>query len=420
MSQADSPAVAGPLLAQPVNEDYARSLSEQGAGAFNTALFGGLIAVLLAFSMSFASPDGLKHFMLSYITSYGFLLSLTLGCLFFVLILHLTKGGWGVLTRRLAEIGAANLPVMGILFIPILVTVWSGSGQVYSWAIPASEVEPGSILAWKTPFLNNWFFTIRWVLYFAIWGLLSWYFYSRSLLQDRTADDQASIWMEGMSAPGMILFALTASFAAIDLFMSLDYHWFSTIYGVWFFAGSAISVLCFLIISINVLQRSGRLTEDITAEHYHDLGKLLFGFIVFWSYIAFSQYMLIWYGNIPEETGWYQARQENGWWIVGVVLIFGHFVIPFLGIISRSVKRQKNLLMGWAVYMLVMHWIDLYYQVFPSWSESGGPPFLPLDPLLLFGLGCFWIAGWIRTAGDNPLVAVHDPRLEMSRTFENM
>jgi hypothetical protein len=225
--------------------------------------------------------------------------------------------------------------------------------------------------------------------------------------------------MQKWSGPAMIVFALTVCFASFDWLMSLDPHWFSTIYGVYFFTGAVVGFLAFVTLASLLLERVGVLAGVVTVEHYHDLGKLLFAFVFFWAYIAFSQYLLIWYANIPEETGWYLVRQNGGWQWVSLLLLFGHFVLPFLGLISRHAKRHRSVLAGWALWMLLMHWIDLYWLVMPSDAPQRVP--LPVGEILVFvGIGSLYLSLLIRIASRGSLVPTADPRLDESLAFHNV
>ncbi|MBN2328840.1 MAG: quinol:cytochrome C oxidoreductase [Candidatus Omnitrophica bacterium] len=373
----------------------------------------GLASLGLTIVWSLYSAGGLDHFYHSYLTSFCYFLSLSLGALFFVMLQHLTRAAWSVAVRRIAEIVAASVPLFAILFIPILF----GLTTLYHWTDgEAAAHDP--LLQSKSPYLNSAFFLVRCVFYFACWWILSRYLFARSLQQDKSGDPSLTLKMEKVSAPGMILFALTLTFAAFDWLMSLDAHWYSTIYGVYYFAGSAVGFLALLTILCFLLQRSGRLTNVITIEHYHDLGKLLFAFIFFWAYIAFSQYLLIWYANIPEETAWYLKRQEGPWLWISLLLLFGHFIIPFLGLLSRYPKRRKTILAGWAAWMLIMHWIDLYWLVMPEFSR-GRIPFHVIDLGCLLGIGGLFLATIAYIARGRSLAPLRDPRLGDSLTFEN-
>jgi len=200
--------------------------------------------------------------------------------------------------------------------------------------------------------------------------------------------------------------------------MSLDPHWYSTIFGVYFFSGAFLAAIALLILVANAVQRAGLLRRVITREHYHDLGKFLFAFVVFWAYIAFSQYMLIWYGNIPEETEWFLRRQSNGWGWVGLALLFGHFLLPFVALLSRYPKRHKRLLVVAAAWVLAMHWVDMFWLVMPE-ASPGAFTFHVVDLTVLLGLGGLATAAFARALRDRALVPERDPRLIESLTFEN-
>jgi hypothetical protein len=201
--------------------------------------------------------------------------------------------------------------------------------------------------------------------------------------------------------------------------MSLDPHWFSTIYGIYFFSGAVVGSLAFVTLAALALEYVGVLRGKITAEHYHDLGKLLLGFVMFWAYIAFSQYLLIWYANIPEETGWYLVRQNGGWQWMLLLLLFGNFALPFCGLMSRSSKRNRVVLASWSAWLLLMHWCDLYWLVMPSYSP-GSVPLRIIDALALLGVCGFFLAAISRVVGDRAIVPTGDPRLRESLSFHNV
>lgn len=354
------------------------------------------------------------RFFQAYLVSFCFFLSLSLGGLFFVMLQHLTRSGWSVALRRLAEVVAVNAVLMVLLFIPVIL----GMRHLYHWT-HAEAAAHDHLLAWKRPYLNVPFFLGRCTFYFALWGVLASYFWRRSVEQDATGEPRLTLRMERLSAPAMVLFGLTITFAAFDLIMSLDAHWFSTIFGVYFFAGSVAGFVSLLALGVIALQRSGRLTQSLTAEHLHDLGKLLFAFVFFWAYIAFSQYMLQWYANLPEETAWYHARQSGPWKWVALALIFGHFAIPFVGLISRVPKRRPAALAFWAVWVLAMHWLDLYWVITPAF-HADRVPFGWLDVGCLVGVGGLFVASAVWTAGRASLRPERDPRLDESLAFRNV
>jgi hypothetical protein len=214
-----------------------------------------------------------------------------------------------------------------------------------------------------------------------------------------------------LSAPGVIVYAITVTFASIDLLMSLEPAWFSTVFGVYYFSGAAVGALGVIILVCLRLDGRGRLGGTVSTDHYHDLGKLLFSFVFFWAYIAFSQYMLIWYANLPEETIWYWHRQREGWAAVSVALLAGHFIVPFLGLLPRSARRDRRMLGFWAAWLLVLHWVDVHWIVMAP-VHSARAAFGVIDLACLAGLVGLWAAAWSLTARGNALVAVRDPRLD--------
>jgi hypothetical protein len=361
--------------------------------------------------------DSLTRFSTSYLVSYTFFLSISLGALLFVVLQHVVRAGWSVAVRRLAEILAANLLWCGVLFLPILVPVLLGTSPLYCWSHPAA-VADDELLQHKSLYLNGPFFAVRAVLYFVVWGLLAWFFMRQSTRQDASGDPQLTRRMEKVAPAAIILFALTLTFASVDWLMSLTPDWFSTIYGLYVFAGSVVAALAALILFATLLQSGGMATRTITIEHYHELGKLLLGFVVFWGYMAFSQYLLIWYANIPEESVWYLARQTGPWTWITVGLLFGHLLIPFLCLLPREVKRRKILLGPLAVWMLVIHWVDVYWLVTPTFAPEH-LPFGAVDVCCVVAMACLFLAGVVRTACTCNLIPLGDPRLGESLSFEN-
>jgi len=362
--------------------------------------------------------DSLTRFSASYLVSYVFYLSISLGALFFVALQHLVRAGWSVTVRRLAEILAANVLWCGVLFLPILVPVLLGNSPLYAWSHPA-VVAADELLQHKSLYLNGPFFAVRAVFYFLVWGLMAWFFFRQSTRQDDSGDPTLTRRMEKAAPAAMILFGVTITFASFDWLMSIEPLWFSTIFGLYFFSGAVVGALAALILFALALQMGGMATRAITVEHYHDLGKLLLGFIVFWGYMAFSQYLLIWYANIPEESVWYLARQTGPWTWITVGLLFGHLLIPFLGLLSREVKRRKILLGAWAVWILAAHWLDIYWLVMPTFAPER-LPFGLMDLCCVAGVGSLFLAGVIRTARSCELIPLGDPRLKESLAFENV
>jgi len=367
-------------------------------------------------AMAVLGKGGPQRFLQSYLLGFSFFLSLSIGALFFVLISHLTKAGWSVTLRRIGEDLASTLWLAALLFVPIVL----GLDQLYVWARP-DVVAHDAVLQSKAAYLNTTFFVIRWVIYFAVWIGLAQFFSRLSGQQDETGDPELTLRMERVSAPGMLLFAVTITFASFDLLMSLDAHWFSTIFGVYFFSGSTVSFFALLASVVLFLQRVGYVRRSVTIEHLHDVGKLTFAFVVFWAYIAFSQYLLIWYGNLPEETGWYQRRQEGAWAWASVALLVGHFFIPFLFLMSRHIKRRKSLLAAGAAWVLLMHVLDLYWLIMPQeqFDSAGHIPFHAFDLLCLAGFSLLFLAASEQAMRRRSLIPERDPRLAEAMVFEN-
>jgi hypothetical protein len=369
-----------------------------------------VVGVLACAIFGAANP---RQFFFSWLVSFLFFLSLGLGALFFVLIQYASQGGWGVVLRRIGETIFATIPVMALLFVPLLL----GLRDLYSWSIPGAA-EHDALLRWKAPFLNVPFFLIRAAVYFGCWSLIALLYYRLSRAQDGTGDPVVSARLRRLAGPGIIVLALTQSFASIDWIVSLTPHWYSTMFGVYFFSGAFVGFIALLSIVAPAMRRAGLLDVVITPEHLHDVGKFLFAFTAFWAYIAFSQFLLIWYANLPEETIWYRARLVGSWKMVSVLLMAGHFGVPFFYLMGRAVKRRGWTLAVGGVWILAMHFLDLYWQVMPTLHPDGiRASILDLAAFLAIG-GCFVAAAaWLMRR--QALVPLRDPRLAESLAFEN-
>lgn len=382
-------------------------------------LIAGVVLLALSIIGGFSDP---KQFYFSYLVGWSFCLTISLGALFFVLVQHLTKAQWSVVVRRVPEALIWAFPLLAVLSIPIFL----GMHDLYHWThhelLDPASPEYDAIIAGKTAYLNVPFFVFRIVLYFAIWSFVSYRLYALTLKQDVDPDPSIPARFRKVSAPGLVLFSLTTAFAGFDLVMSTDPHWFSTIFGVYIFAGSFMSAFAFMILTLALLQRvGGMLNGVVTAEHYHDLGKFLFGFIVFWAYIAFSQYMLYWYGNIPEETVWYRHRLEHGWQYHSAVLLALHFVVPFVLLLPRASKRILPMISFMSVWMLIMHWFDLHWLVMPvlDIAQNGHAGFHWMDFTSWLGLFGIFFGVFMYRLGRHSLVPHNDPNLEHSLHFMN-
>lgn len=387
----------------------------EGTFASNqTMLLGAGVAGIGVSLIALALGTDFSHFLASYLVAYMFALTLCVGSLFFVMIQHITRAGWSVVVRRMAENMSAVLPIMAVLFLPILIF----AGKIYGhWWHLDSEIGDKT-LEGKSGYLQPTFWRIRAVFYFAVWiGLATW-FRKRSLEQDQTGDPMISLRMSKRAAPGLLLTGLTYTFAAFDWLMSLNPHWFSTMWGVILFAGSMMGTYGALALMGLWLRKKGWLGSAITTEHYHDLGKLLFSFMVFWSYTSFSQYMLQWYANLPEETEYWKMRLVGGWETAGKALIIGHFALPFVFLMSRHIKRNPKTLTIGALFLLAMHWLDLHFMVMPNFRSAFHLEWY--DFTLWFGFAALFASFAIHNMRKVPLLPERDPRLAESLHFTNI
>ncbi len=392
-------------------EDTKTTLDGLGTKVYVICAVVGVVGLAATVGLGAAEGDGLKRFAFSYLTNFAFFLAISLGALTFIPIMYITKASWNIVVRRLAEVTAAVMPLLAVLAIPVILL----SGRIYGWTDP--EVATSPMMLHKSGYLSQGAFTLRWIIYFAVWSSYGLFFWRSSLSQDASGDLKITRRMENFSGFAIMICALTLAAASFDLLMSVDPLWFSTMFGVYYWTGGFVTFFAVLTLATMGLQNTGRLTKIISAEHFHDYGKLMFAFTFFWGYIAFSQYMLYWYANIPEETHWFLVRSQNGWGHVGLILIFATFALPFAGLISRYAKRSRKMLAFWAFWIIIAQWINLYWVVMPQFSESF--VISPMDVTAFFGIGGLWLAGITKLAMGNSLVPTGDPRLDESLRFEN-
>jgi hypothetical protein len=361
------------------------------------------------------NPD---DFFFAYLAGWAFLLTTALGGLLFLIFHHLTRASWSIVVHRINESLVWAFPLLFVLGLPLLL----GMHDLYHWT-HADLYDPNSshydeILAGKRAYLNFPFWSVRLVVYFLAWTLVSYRLYTLSVRQDVDPDPAIPAKLRTTSAWGLPLTGVTLAFASYDILMSTDPHWFSTIFGVYFFAGGILSAVSVIALVALVLQRTGGLLEDvITKEHYQDLGKYMFGFTVFWAYIAFSQYMLYWYGGIPEETVWFQHRLQNGWQWHSAFLVLFHFMVPFLVLLPRAPKRTSIILSFMAVWLIGMHWFDMHWIALPVLRDSGG--FHWLDFTCWLGLTGIFAGCLMYRLRRHSLVPQNHPYLGESLQFEN-
>ncbi len=357
--------------------------------------------------------SGLAKFFHSYLFSYIFYMGIFFGSMFFVLLQFVTASGWSVLVRRIAETFLNNIWIM----IPLSIPIFFGLHDLYHWTHQDAVAED-KVLQAKSAYLNVGFFIIRAVVYFVILFFIARFYYRSSLKQDETSDQNITVKLQRYSSVCILLFAIVISFFAIDLIMSLDPHWFSTIWGIYYFSGCFLLLLSFTTLLIILFKANGKL-QEVNKEHFHDLGKYLFSFNVFWSYIAFSQYMLIWYANIPEETLFYINRINGSWRSVSYLLVLGHVVFPIVALVSRNVKRNTKLMMAMSVWMIFIQMVDFYWLVMPSVDTTGVHVDLT-DVLVFVSMGSLFFGWFFLNLGKKAIVPFNDPRLNESINFKNI
>jgi hypothetical protein len=363
-------------------------------------IIGGAAGAVISALGAFLEPT---QFLQSYLMGYMLCLGVTLGCLALGMMHQLSGGAWGVVIRR--PIGAAVrvIPVMTALFLPIAL----GMTRLYPWT-HADLVAHDEVLQHKALYLNVPFFLARAAFYFVVWNTLSYFLNAWSLEGDRDPDPRIARRMQRLSAGGLLAYALTITFASFDWLMSLEPHWFSTIYGMLIMGGQALSALAFLIIVLVWLSRRPPLDRIIAREHFHDLGNLMLAFVMLWAYFSFSQYLIIWAGNLPAEIGWYLHRQQTGWEFIGLLLILFHFAAPFVLLLSRTIKREPLMLVNVALGVLVVRLVDLFWLIAPEFHQNGVTVSW-LDIVVPLTLSAIWLACFIWQLRGRAILPVNDP-----------
>jgi len=372
-------------------------------------MFAGGVAALMAVYGLTKSPADFYH---SYIFSYMLILGLTVGSLGLLMLQHLTGGIWGMVIRRPLEAATRNLWLMLILFAPIVMGMkylYSGNDSETGWLNAPKEGEH-ALTSWQQGYLTQGGFLARAALYFAIWIVLMLVFNNWSKQQDQESDGEGlKQKLKKLAAPGVILYILAMTFAAIDWVMSLSPRWASTIYGFLFVAGQAIAAMGLMIAVIVLLAGSEPFQGIIKKRHLHDLAKLLFAFNMLWAYFAFSQLLIIWSGNLPEEITFYRSRLNGQWGVVAVIVLLFSFAIPFLLLLSRDVKRTASVVSKIAVWMIFMRLVDLYWMTRPEFTSRALPTWLDIVvPVALIGL---WLGFFAMNLKQRPLLPVGDPNL---------
>lgn len=370
------------------------------------AIFGIAGAVVLGVSFAFGNRG---QVMRSYLFAYVFWVSIPLGCLAILMMHHLTGGWWGYPIRRLLEAGTRTFVAMAVLFLPVLFEL----GRLYPWDgwSNSGELAHDPSLTFKLRYLTPRFFTLRTVVYFVIWLLLAYFLTKWSDEQDATGDPRLESSFEVLSGPGLILWGLAVTYSSVDWVMSLEPLWFSTIYGMIFMIVEALIAMSFVIFVLRRLAAQEPVFKAVTPAQFNDLGNLMLAFVMLWAYLGFSQFLIIWAGNIKDEIPWYMSRAFGGWGVVAAVLIALHFAVPFLLLLQRGMKRRLQALSVVAGIMILLSLVDVYWLVAPAY-QKGGPQFQWLDLCAVIGIGGIWLAVFFAKLKSRPLLPLHDPRFE--------
>ncbi len=399
------------------------------ASRFLMAGFGGLAVTALGLLVSPA-----RDVALSYLVGISYWVAIAVGMLLLIMIHHLTDAGWSTVIRRQYEHGISAFFWLGVLFLPLLLSAWIKPGLIWPWMDTSNVIHGGHtvgadpLYVKKAGFLNLGMFTGMTVGFFAVWAWLSARFRKASFNQDKDGDVKWTFMSRKTAAFGIALTALSLTFAAIYWMKSLEYHWFSTMYGVWFFANCVRGALAFAVFITCWLYCRGDYKGIFNTGHFHALVALAFAFVVFWAYVTFSQYFLIWNANVPEETFWYNLREmhadgtPNQWKYVGFLLLFGHFVLPFLSWLVYRFKAERKpaaIISGWVAVTIL---VDLCYNILPALKDSHDEPlpFLSLNLLWVLtsviGVGGICIWSYLKSFGTTKLIPIRDPRIVESLT----
>lgn len=386
----------------------ARPTDEIGRLRSRALVAGGIGLVLSALGLVVA-PD---TFAQSYLIAFIFWINITLGSLAVLMVQHLTGGRWGLAARRVLEASTRTLPLMAVLFVPVLVMLQTLYGGDHGWAGAAAAED--EIIQAKAAYLNVPFFVVRAVIYFVIWGVLTFLLNRWSREQD-----EAPAMLPGpqdrrfrvLSGPGLVLYVLTITFMSVDWVMSLDPHWYSTIFGVLMLGGQGLAAMALTILVLAALAGTRPVSAVADAEVFHDLGKLMLAFVMLWAYFSVSQLLIIWSANLPEEVPFYVERLQGPWFPISVALLIGQFALPFLLLLSRRFKRDPRLVARIALFILVMRVVDITWTIAPVFRHEGSTLHW-LDFAAVVGMGGLWLFVFFRALANRALVPARDPYLK--------
>lgn len=350
-----------------------------------------------------------SQFIRSYLIGYMWVLGLTLGALAVLMLYHLTGGAWGYVLRRVLEAASRTLPLVIVLWIPILI----GAHSLYIWSRP-EEARHSEHLVNQLQYLSLRWFILRAVLYFAVWYALAYFLNQWSKLQDTPPEKDLSATFRRIGGPGLVVYTFTITFAVIDWVMSLNPEWISSVYALIYVAGQALFAICFGVIILFLLTRVRPMSDFVKPDQFHDHGNLMLTFVMLWAYVSFSQWLIIWSGNLPDEITWYYDRTHGGWQYVGLALMLLHFAVPFALLLGRELKRDAGRLIWVAVWLIIMRWLDLFWFVEPNFPGNKAHFHLSwLDVVTPIALGGLWLAYFFWNLRQRPLVPVYDPHLRI-------
>jgi len=367
-----------------------------------SALFVGLAALLVTVAGGVFGDHA--HFWQSYLFAFIFFAGLTLGCLGIFFLHNVVGGNWGVAVRRLVESGLQTLPLILLFAIPI----FFGLGTLYKWTDASYRAEHFAV-GHKAAYLNPTWFIIRTILYFAIWFFSGFRILKMANEHDRTGDPALFKRIKARSAPALLVFVLTTTYAFIDWIMSLEPDWYSTIYAWMFTVGQVLLTFSFLVAVLVLLSKREPFASFLTRQHYHDLGNLMLAFTMLWAYMSFSQFLIIWAENLPDEIPWYVRRFSGGWGYIAWTIAIFHFFVPFFLLLLRFVKKNPTRLRTLAIWIIIMKILDVFWIVEPAFRQRGLEVYWT-DVVAPIALGGIWLAYFIRNLKARPLLASHDPR----------
>jgi len=379
----------------------------------------GGLGSLIVLAVAVISPDLREQALRSWLLGFIFWGGIGIGCLGVLILQYLFNGAWSVVVRRIVEAGSRTLPLIVLLFIPLVVGVLTHS--VYDWThLPDSD----HVMHWRGWYMTEWGWILRSVVYFVLFGVMVYLLNGWGQRQDEATTVEDAIryraTASNFSGPTMVFYILTVTFASIDWVLTLDPHWFSTIWGLLFVVGWGLSCFCFCVVILAYLSDKAPMDRVLGKRHFHDLGKLILALVMVWAYFNFSQFLIIWSGNIPEETGFYLARMKGGWGWVGALLIFFHFAFPFLMLLNQDLKRRPKTLATVAIFILFMRLVDMIYLIAPMprintmGMEQGAFYLSWMDLVAPIGIGGIWLWWFFGELLKRPLVPVNDPFLANS------